>query len=153
LGEALLLQAATAGIGNVYKSEVLHLEGLDPFAPVSAFAPQELERVLVTARRLMQRNVAGPPGPGAPLRRVFQKAPDPFAPRRRTTRFDGEGERLWVYGRRGQPCFRCQGTIEMARQGEQLRSTYHCRSCQPPRAAGTPKTAPPCPTVGNCNDI
>ena len=39
---------------------------------------------------------------------------------------------LAVYGRRGQPCHRCGTPVQMARQGEQARSTYWCPTCQPP---------------------
>ena len=50
IGEALLVQHAAAGIGNVYKSEVLFLEGIDPHAietekpePVSNTRPKKVK--------------------------------------------------------------------------------------------------------------
>ena len=54
VGDALLDQGALAGIGNVYKSEACFMCGVHPFAPVSALSDAELERLVVTARRLMQ---------------------------------------------------------------------------------------------------
>ena len=42
----------------------------------------------------------------------------------------GEGERCWVYRRRGKPCRRCDEEIRMVRQGEHARTTYFCPACQ-----------------------
>lgn len=113
LGNALLDQRAVAGIGNVYKSEVPFIEGLDPWSPVSAFPDDELHAVLATARRLLQANTRG----GA----------------RVTTGSRVPGQALWVYGRTGRPCRRCGTRIRHARQGPLARLTYWCPRCQPPR--------------------
>lgn len=114
LGNALLDQRAVAGIGNVYKSEVLFLCGIDPFAPVSELEDEALHRVSATARRLLRAN----------LRTTM-----------RTTRRDFGGERLWVYRKSGKPCAKCGTIIRMRRQGEEGRSTYWCEGCQ--GSAGT----------------
>ena len=114
LGNALLDQGAVAGIGNVVKSEVAFLDGLDPWAPVSAFDDDALRTALATARRLLQANVRG----GA----------------RVTTGSTARGQGLWVYGRAGRPCRRCGTLIRSGRQGELARSTYWCPRCQPSRA-------------------
>ena len=113
LGNALLDQRAVAGIGNVYKSEVAFLEGLDPWAPVAAFDDAELLNALRTARRLLQANTRG----GA----------------RVTTGSPVQGQGLWVYGRFGRPCRRCGTPIKAGRQGELARLTYWCTRCQPTR--------------------
>ena len=113
LGNALLDQRAVAGIGNVYKSEVAFLEGLDPWAPVAGFTDSELRAALGTARRLLHANTRG----GA----------------RVTTGSPARGEGLWVYGRAGRPCRRCGTRIEVGRQGELARLTYWCPRCQPSR--------------------
>ena len=113
LGNALLDQRAVAGMGNVYKSEVAFLEGLDPWAAVSAFADDELRAALRTARRLLQANTRG----GA----------------RVTTGSSARGQGLWLYGRSGRPCRRCGTLVRQARQGELARLTYWCPRCQPPR--------------------
>jgi endonuclease VIII len=118
LGNALLDQRAVAGIGNVYKSEVAFLEGLDPWAPVAAFEDGELAAALRTARRLLQANTRG----GA----------------RVTTGSGARGEGLWVYGRAGRPCRRCGTLIELRRQGDLARQTFWCVRCQPERS--TPRS-------------
>jgi endonuclease-8 len=110
VGVALLDQSALAGIGNVYKSEVLFLCGVDPFAPVAALDDAALDRVVEAARRQMGRNLAGG--------------------ERRTTSPLAESP-LWVYRRRGRPCRRCGTRIESRRQGEMGRTTYWCPRCQP----------------------
>ena len=110
IGEAVLSQSAVAGIGNVYKSEILFLCRVDPFAPIAAFPDSVLDRVLDTARRLM--------------RETMQTGV-------RATRPSLSRERTWVYGRSGKPCRRCGTRIRMRRQGEAGRSTYWCPSCQP----------------------
>jgi endonuclease-8 len=124
LGEALLDQRLVAGIGNVYKSEVCFLEGLDPWGPVRSVPELSLRATLATARRLLQANVRGG--------------------RRSTTGSGAAGGSLWVYGRAGRPCRRCGTIIQSRRQGEQGRLTYWCPRCQPAvrfRTAGPPESA------------
>ena len=102
-------QQLVAGIGNVYKSEILFMNRLNPFRPVADFDDQTLQSCLQTARRTMRRNLEG-------LRRKF--------------RGSTLGDRLWVYRRRGMGCLECSTPIEMRRQGEAARSTYYCPHCQ-----------------------
>ncbi len=106
IGEALLDQRNLAGIGNLYKAEVLFLRGISPWRPVGEVA--DLGAVAELARRLLEANKdrAGQVTTGS---------------RRR-------GEETWVYGRRGLPCRRC-GTPVRA-EGQQDRVTFWCPSCQ-----------------------
>jgi endonuclease-8 len=110
LADVLLDQRIAAGIGNVYKSEVLFIEGCLPQTPLAAVSDEWLAGCFTTAAELLRRNLGGGP---------------------RVTRFvnDAAG-RLWVYGRRGKPCLRCEGRIASARLGRDHRSTYWCMTCQ-----------------------
>ena len=54
IGEALLDQRNLAGIGNVYRAEVLFLRGLSPWQPVAGVA--DLDAVAELARRLLEAN-------------------------------------------------------------------------------------------------
>jgi endonuclease-8 len=109
IGAALLDQQAIAGIGNVYKSEVLFLCGVSPFARVHTLDDATLDRLVATARRLMTRSVeTGVRRTGSPLA--------PFA--------------LWVYGRAGRPCRRCGTTLQRRAHGDPPRSTFWCSTCQ-----------------------
>lgn len=105
----LLDQEVIAGIGNVYKSELLFLEGIHPHTPVKALSDDALRSVARRARRLMATNVGAGP--------------------RVTTGLRGAGRELWVYGRQGGPCRRCGHAIESS--GGEERVTYWCPVCQP----------------------
>ncbi|HUG32166.1 MAG TPA: DNA-formamidopyrimidine glycosylase family protein [Acidimicrobiia bacterium] len=105
----LLDQEVIAGIGNVYKSELLFLEGIHPDTPVKALSDDALRSVATRARRLLAANVGAGP--------------------RVTTGLRGAGRELWVYGRRGSPCRRCGTAIESS--GGEDRVTYWCPACQP----------------------
>lgn len=109
VAEALMLQSIVAGIGNVYKAEVLFIEKVSPFVSVSALDDATLERLLKRARELMRRNLKGP---------------------RRTTFGTFAGPPFFVYGRSGQHCMKCDTKIRMLRQGPLQRSTYFCPECQ-----------------------
>lgn len=108
--DALLDQRIASGIGNVYKSEVLFLEGLDPHTPTGRIGDEALLHLYRRAGELLADNVhAGP--------RVTRHAAD-------------DAGRLWVYGRTGRPCLRCDAPIRSARLGKGLRSTFWCPACQ-----------------------
>ena len=111
IGEALLDQRVLAGVGNVYKTEVLFLHRIDPWARVADLDGPTRTALLATAARLLRENVA----PGRLMR---------------STTGDERGQRLHVYGRARRPCPRCSTPISIARQGEQARLTYWCRACQ-----------------------
>jgi len=109
IGVALMDQTALAGIGNVYKSEVLFLCGVSPRARVRDLDDGTIDRLLAKAGELLRRNL----GPG---------------PRRTTSALSPL--RLWVYRRSRRPCRKCGAAIERVVQGEQARSTYFCPACQ-----------------------
>jgi endonuclease-8 len=110
IAEGLLLQTAMAGVGNVFKSEILFLERVNPFARIGDLSHDALDRLIAQSRRLLGFN-----------RR----------PRFRQTRgtLDPQG-RIWVYRRSGRACYRCGTKIQMRRQGSDARSTYFCARCQ-----------------------
>lgn len=123
IAEALLDQRAVAGIGNVLKSEILFLAKVHPETLVASLHEGAIATILEVASSVMSRAVA--PGRG---RR--------FALPGRVTRVTsrsrmGRGGELWVYERRGEPCFVCGASIARITQGEDARSTYFCPSCQP----------------------
>jgi endonuclease-8 len=111
IGEALLDQRNLAGIGNLYKVEVLFINGVNPWTPTGAV--HNLERIVDTAFRLLRRNRDHP--------------------EQSTTGLLGRGQQHWVYLRGGQPCRRCGTLIAQARQGTPPleRETWWCPRCQP----------------------
>ena len=120
IGDALLNQRVVAGIGNVFKSEVLFVARIDPFAPVSSLSDAELERLVAVAREQLAANV---------MTRAQTLSP---AFGRRTTRSLDPLEKLWVYGRGGRKCRRCGALIHSRKAGVDARLTYWCPACQPP---------------------
>lgn len=114
VGEALLDQANLAGIGNMYKAEVLFLRGLSPWRPVGSVG--NLAAVAGLARRLLTANRD--------------------RPGQVTTGNPARGEQTWVYGRAGQPCRRCGTPVAAegyAGHGTATweRVTFWCPVCQP----------------------
>jgi len=119
IGEAILDQRAVAGVGNVYKSEVLFMEKVDPFAPVKSLDDDTLNRILTTAREQLQANSRSD-APAGRTTTIDVKTGARLAP-----------SRLWVYDRAGRPCHRCGTAIESDSQGTELpRVTYWCPSVE-----------------------
>jgi endonuclease-8 len=107
IGEALLDQRCLAGIGNLYKCEVLFLRGVWPWTPVRDVP--DLEGLTTLAQRLLETN-----------RTRWDQSITGSLRRRETS---------YVHGRRGAPCRRCGNPIRKVEQGDRL--TYWCASCQP----------------------
>lgn len=121
VGNVLLDQRVMAGIGNVFKSEICFVCGINPFRRIATLSDGQIDALLHASHRLMQANVRE----SAPGGIVTYTGP------RRTTRANGPAARLWVYRRAGQVCRRC-GTIILKRKQEPgARSTYWCPECQP----------------------
>lgn len=118
IAEALLDQRIASGIGNVYKSELLHRCWVDPFVATSLVPEPVRRQLLEAANRLLLANLTTT---------------------RRTT-IAGPAGSVAVYGRQRRPCPRCATPIRMRRHGSQNRSTYWCPRCQPPGATGPAAT-------------
>ena len=123
IADVLLNQRVLAGIGNVYKSEILFSCRVSPFAPVDTLSDAEIASLVATGRRFLQLNVA----------EHRLAAMTTYTGYRRTTRRSDPRERLWVYGRAGEPCRRCGTAISIRPQGREARLTYWCETCQPSR--------------------
>lgn len=114
IGDLLLDQRIAAGIGNVYKSEVLFECGVHPRTRVGSLPPETLRQLFERASALMRRNLSTRRRTHVPL----ERRPTPSS------------ERLWVYGRGGEPCLDCATPVERFLQGDMGRSTYFCPACQ-----------------------
>ena len=107
VGEMVMDQRISAGIGNVYKAEMLFAQRLDPTTPIALLSDDDLRALFATAQRLLLANVDKPGG--------------------RTTVAGGYA----VYGHADEACRRCGGLIERTVQGGDMpRSTYWCPGCQ-----------------------
>ncbi len=121
VGLALLDQRALAGLGNLYRTEVLFLRGLTPWVRVGDVP--DLPALVEKGRRLMLAN-----------RGHWEQS---------TTGSLRRGESHWVFERSGQPCRRCGTRILTAEQGRApyARLTYWCPRCQ--LGPAPPPTRPP----------
>ena len=110
IGMALLDQRNLAGLGNLYRIEMLFLRGITPWVRVGDVP--DLRALVELGRRLMVANKG----------HVEQI----------TTGSRKRGETHWVFERTGRPCRRCGTPIRSAEQGDPpyQRLTYWCPHCQ-----------------------
>jgi formamidopyrimidine-DNA glycosylase len=108
-------QSKLAGLGNIYSSEALWHARLDPRRHANRLTSEETRRlhkaIVSTARRALECCSHPPPD--------FHK-PEWW--------FSDLTPILRVYGREGQSCRRCGGTIKRIQQGG--RSSFFCPRCQ-----------------------
>lgn len=102
VGDVLLDQRVVAGIGNIWRAEVLFAERLHPATPIGEVHPDQLDAIVATAARLLGES----------------------------TRATSMARAPWVYGRTNRPCLRCRTPIRSARS-EAGRAVYWCPTCQP----------------------
>ena len=119
IADVLLNQRVLAGIGNVYKSEVLFACKVNPFATVATLDDVQIQCLVTTARKYLRANVT-----------EGLAAMTTYTGFRRTTGRSDPKERLWVYGRAGEPCRKCGTAIAVRAQGRDARLTYWCERCQ-----------------------
>lgn len=122
IGELLMDQTVIAGVGNVYRAEVLYRHRLHPLRPGRSLRRQQLQAMWDDLVVLMADGVrAGHIDTVRP-----EHGPEATG---RPPRTDGRGGEVYVYRRHDQPCHVCRSTI---RTGELAgRNTYWCPRCQP----------------------
>ena len=115
IGAALLDQSIIAGLGNVYRAEVLFVCGIDPARESRSVGRSQLEAIWDESVRMLRDGVR--------LGRIVTvTAADRGTPPSRARR----DERTYVYRRSA--CFRCGGPIERPLIG--ARPCYRCPACQ-----------------------
>jgi endonuclease-8 len=118
VSEFLLDQRVMAGVGNIFRNEVLFLEGIHPETAVGSLTAQQLNALIERARRLLTASAS--------------------TSRRSTTGMAGPGRTTWVYDRAGLSCRRCRHRISMTPATGEIQSdrsarlTFWCPNCQPP---------------------
>ena len=118
---ALLMdQSVFAGIGNIYRAELLYRARQDPFARGKDVSEKTLNAVWRDAVKLMTGGMED-------RRIVTTRAKDRPHPKGKAQ----PHEVHYVYRRHGQPCF-VSGTI-IQRQDLAGRTLYWCPTCQAPK--------------------
>ncbi len=119
IAAALLDQRVIAGIGNIYRAEVLFLAGISPYRPARELDDHERKLVWQTAKDQLRR--------GERAGRIVTVEPAEVGVKRQSD--IDRTSRLYVYKRRGEECRRCGEPIERAELGN--RTIWWCKSCQP----------------------
>lgn len=112
---ALLAGDIVVGAGNIYASEALHLAAIDPRTRSDSLSRPRAERLLAAVRSVLAQAIAL----GGSTLRDFKDAHG------MSGAFQNSAQ---VYGREGQACARCGGTVRRIVQGQ--RATYFCAGCQ-----------------------
>jgi formamidopyrimidine-DNA glycosylase len=122
VGALLMDQALYAGVGSIYRTEVLFRLGIDPRRPGTALSEAELDAVWADLVGLM--------ADGEERGRIDTVRPEhtPEAMGRPPRRDDHGGE-VYVYRRAGQPCLVCGTPVEVGELAG--RKVYRCPTCQP----------------------
>ncbi len=129
MADVVLDQEIAAGIGNVYKSEVLFICGVHPLTPLELVSDEQLVEVYATASELLHLHSQ----PGNAYRVTTAARPQLSTstgtqPARRPL---GRLPRHFVYERWRAPCLRCLTPVRRTYEGRLGRSSYWCPTCQP----------------------
>ena len=118
IGALLMDQSVLAGIGNVYRAEILYRHGVNPYVLGRDLEPAVFDDMWADLVKLMQAGVrAG---------RIVTTQPEDRERRSgRATRADS----FYVYRRTGEPCRRCDTPIAHAVMV--ARNLFWCPHCQP----------------------
>jgi endonuclease-8 len=123
----LMDQAVVAGVGNIYRAEVLFRHGIDPMLPGRNLPEPVWQAIWADLCTLMRGGVRN--GRIDTVRPAHDPAMTGREPRR-----DRHGGEVYVYRRAGQPCHVC-GTL-VAGQVLAGRNLFWCPTCQPAGSFG-----------------
>ncbi len=112
----LLMDARiVVGVGNIYANEALFRAGIRPRVAAGRLTRARCDALALAVREILTAAIAD----GGTTLRDFvngEGRPGYF------------GQALQVYGRDGEPCYQCAGTLKGVRLGQ--RATVYCPKCQ-----------------------
>ena len=117
IGALLMDQSVLAGVGNVYRSELLFRHGIDPYRAGRDIDKAEFDAVWADLVELMKVGVRR--GRIIVVRPEDDHGAAPYGPRR---------PRTYVYRRTGEPCRLCDTPIRTAEM--EGRNLFWCPGCQ-----------------------
>ena len=122
IGALLMDQTMIAGVGNVYRNELLFRHRIDPYRPGAMIGEDEFDAMWTDLVELMKVGLRR--GKIIVVRPEHDHGAPSYAPGR---------PRTYVYRRAGEPCRVCGTTIRTAvLEG---RNVFWCPTCQTVRAA------------------
>lgn len=111
----LMDQKIAAGVGNIYADEALFDARVSPLKKAKDLSSEELKRIFNSVKKVFKKGIEY----GGTTKSDYRN-------------IDGSAGKmqnhLMVYGRYGEPCKKCDGTIERIKLGG--RSTHYCPKCQ-----------------------
>ncbi len=110
----LMDQRRIAGVGNIQAAEALFLARIHPGREARSLDKREIASLVRSIRRTLETEI----------KRSRSENPAYL--------HEGSENEFQVYGRHGEPCFRCRGAIARFVQGG--RSSYYCPRCQRKKA-------------------
>jgi endonuclease-8 len=113
IGLLLMNQEVIAGIGNVYRAELLFRAQITPHRPGNLCTTEELQAIWDDSVKLLRIGVKT--GFMITKEKLFRKNPT-------------KAERNWVYKREGNPCERCGASVQIELMA--TRKLYWCPGCQ-----------------------
>lgn len=122
IASLLMDQAVLAGVGNVYRAEVLFRHRIDPLRPGASLRKRQWDAMWADLVDLMHEGVR---------RNRIDTVSDEHTPEAmgRPPRVDDHGGEVYVYRRTSMPCLLCGSTV---RTGELVgRNIFWCPQCQP----------------------
>jgi endonuclease VIII len=117
IGALLMDQKVIAGVGNVYRSELLFRHRIDPYRPGTAVSGAEFDDAWADLVELMRIGLRR--GHIVVVRPEHDRGAPSYAPER---------PRTYVYRRAGEPCRVCGTPVQTAEL--EGRNVFWCPSCQ-----------------------
>ena len=118
IGRALMNQKIVAGIGNVYRAEMLFRAKLSPFTPANTLPDGTLRELWRDWVRLLAIGV----------KTGQMMTMDGLTSGQKRSALANRADRHWVYHRTGEPCRICSTPIRMEMM--EARKLYFCPTCQ-----------------------
>lgn len=113
IGELLMDQSVIAGIGNVYRAELLFRAGIEPHTAGNQLRIEQINALWQDSVKLLKVGV----------KTSFMITRDELFTKR-----PNRAERNWVYKREGQPCRECGTKVSIELMAG--RKLYWCAGCQ-----------------------
>lgn len=118
VGQLLMDQSVVAGIGNIYRAEMLFRAGISPHRAGTAITEEEAGGLWADWRKLLKIGVET----------GLMLTMDGLRGKAKQAAIDNREDRHWVYKREGLPCRNCGTTIAL--ETMQQRKLYWCPTCQ-----------------------
>jgi endonuclease VIII len=122
VGALLMDQSVLAGVGNVYRAELLHRHRMHPHRPGNTLRRSQFEAMWHDLVALMREGVVS--GRIDTVR--AEHTPEAMG---RPPRVDDHGGEVYVYRRHGQPCLVCGASVRT--EVLEGRNLFWCPRCQP----------------------